>query len=140
MPSTYVRRDGNNRYESNPIEFGKLMVSKQIEDVAIQAARDIERKAIEFAPTSSPEQKGAGDGTRYVDHFEVHPDVVSLNGEPRASAVVINDSDYAPQVEFGIGPGWKGERVQGGNPGTPSRPMGRAGEAVGEYHGGPDGW
>ena len=125
------------RYVPNHRSFGEFMLSAQVLDVAMKAGHDVVLAALQQVNDSDPSDKGSGDGTHYRDHFEVTPDVVTIDGNPRAAATVINDSDYAAQVEYGIGPGWKGSRVQGGTPGVPQRPLGTAGAKVGKYLGGP---
>lgn len=129
------------RYVPNHADFGRFMLSPQVLGAATAAGVDIMALAEGFAPESSPSEKGSSDGTRYNEHFRVDPAVVTIDGNPRAAANVVNDATYASKVEFGIGPGWEKieSRPQGGTPGVPSRPLGRAGAAFGGYHGGPDG-
>lgn len=136
------------RYKENHDSFGKLMVSEQILKVAREAGENVVIEATALAPTSSAAEKGAGDGSHYKDHFNIAPKVVFIKGNPRAAVEVVNDANYAAQVEFGTGPGYYREgpdgemtagRPQGGDPGNPQRVLGRAGAKVGKYLGGPPG-
>ena len=130
---------GRARYEASNPGMKAIRLSPELSKAAMQAGTDVVLVALTLSPESRPGEKGAGDGTSYREHFEVSPIVVDIGRGPRQSARVENDADYAAQVEFGIGPGWKGDRPQGGNPGRPQRVLGRAGAAVGEYKGGPPG-
>lgn len=124
------------RFVPNHKGMRAQMMSDDTQDVADKAARDVIFAALPISPESDPTEKGASDGTSYKQHFSVRQIVVTINGNPRRAAAAVNDSKYAAQVEFGTGPGWKGERRQGGTPGTPSRVLGRAGATVGQYRGG----
>lgn len=120
----------------------KHMLSGDVSDAAVGAARDIIPIAQAFAPESDPAEKGAGDGTHYEDHFSVDKVVVTIQdgtfSNPRRAARVVNDAEYAAQVEFGTRPASFGQRKQGGSHGTPARPLGRAGAFFpgGKYRGG----
>jgi hypothetical protein len=125
------------RYEPSNPGMKAIRMSADLSKAAMAAGTDVVLVALTLSPDAKPGEKGASDGTSYREHFEVSPIVVDIGRGPRQSARVENDADYAAQVEFGTGPGWKGDRVQGGNPGRPHRVLGRAGQQVGEYKGGP---
>lgn len=116
------------RYVPNHREFGQLMLSDQIADLARTAAEDVVTVAKGISPVS-----GDDDDDRYIDHFRVESTTVTINGSPRAAADALNDSEYAARVEFGGGEG----RPQGGSHGPPQRILGRAGAIVADYRGGP---
>lgn len=118
-------------YEEDHESFGRMMMSEQTAKVSRQAAHDVEALAKSFSPVSS------GDGDHYVEHFEVVDNLPEIiGGNPRMSAMVVNDSDHGAAVEFGN----TGQpRPQGGSAGPAYRPLGRAGAVVGEYQGGPPG-
>ena len=121
------------RYVANNSDFRKHMMSGVISEMSVEAAKDVIPIAVAFSPESDPSEKGSGDGTRYQDHFFVDTTVVVIQdgdfSNPRQAARVVNDSQYAAQVEFNEGQRPQGvRRKQGGTHGTtPNRPLGRAG-------------
>lgn len=129
-------------YVANNSDMRKHMLSDDVADPARRVGAEIMASAKATAPVSDPEDKGAGDGTDYKDHFSLEETVVTIvdNGfaNPRRAVNVVNDADYAAQVEFGVRPTPFGHRTQGGSHGTPSRTLGRAGAAhtAGNYKGG----
>lgn len=126
------------RYEIDNKGMARLLMDDGVQKAALAAAADVVLVALKLAPEAAPGEKGASDGTTYRQHFSVEPTVVSLKRwGPRRSARVVNDASYAAAVEFGTGRGWRGSRKQGGNPGRPQRPLGRAGAVVGDYKNGP---
>lgn len=122
------------RYVADNSDFRKHMMSDVVQDPATEVAKELIPIAQAFAPESDPDEKGSGDGTRYQDHFFVDETVIVIvdqgHANPRRAARVVNDSDYAAQVEYseGVREGGK-RRPQGGTHGgrIPARPLGRAG-------------
>lgn len=111
-----------------PTGMGGQMMSGETADLAEWAGRQVVFAALGISPRTS------GD---YAAHFEVVHDVQVIDGNPRRSSVVVNDSDHAAAVEFGSGRENEGmtgpgERPQGGW-NRPARVLARAGDMVGEY-------
>lgn len=115
MPSTYVPDNKS---------FGEFMLSHQVRQPAVEAAKDIMAIAIATSPYDATRDDRED---HFVDHFGVNeesPPVV-INKNPRVGAEVYNDSDHAPAVEFG------NARVRG------HRTLRRAGAKIGELRGEP---
>lgn len=127
MPDAPDLRKGRRtaHYKPNNASMRGLLMSERTRDVAAAAAADIIPLAKGFSPRSDDE------GEHYADKFEVDDTRYTLindMGHPnlRRSARVVNNTEYAVDVEFGEAPTLK-ERPQGGNRGPAQRPLGRAG-------------
>lgn len=121
------------RYVQDKPGFAAFMMSDGVGDAAQGIAQDMIPFAKEFAHRSDPADKGAGDGTRFVDHFGTERKIVTIKGVSRQAAAMTNDAEYAVNHEFGRGPI---DRRQGGNHGAPARPMVRAAGLFGDFRGG----
>jgi hypothetical protein len=113
-------------YVPDNSDFGKFILSADVHRVAIEAAGDVVKRAVEIAPFDAMRDRPGG---HYVDHFKVNGAVapVVVGGNPRAAAEVYNDSDHAAAIEFGNSRnGGRGQRV-----------LRRAGASVGEMRGEP---
>lgn len=110
--------------------MGAQMMSGDTADVASWSAR----QAVMAALTLSPRGESSDP---YVAHFNVDATVTTIDGKPRRSSRVVNDSDHAAAVEFGSGERNAGQtgpnpRPQGGF-NNPRRVLARAGDLIGEY-------
>ena len=114
------------RYEPNNSDFRKIMMSNDTAELAKNYAEDAMVLAKAYSPTSDR------DDDHYRDHFSVESGgIVEIDGNPRRAARVVNDSEYAVEVEFGEEDSPK-KRPQGGSRGAGSRPLGRAGARIGD--------
>jgi hypothetical protein len=121
------------RYRPNREEFGRLMLSEQTQDLAMEAARRMR----DFAKLLAGSGNRQGDvPEEYTAAFRAEPGPpMELGGNLRATARVVNDHWLAAIIEFGSGVKSVGDRAgtpreQGGYS-APHRYLGRAGAALG---------
>jgi hypothetical protein len=102
------------RYKPNHEDFGRFMLSMQIQKPITAVAEAVKADAI----TNTPEATGA-----MKSDYEVNDINVTVNKGPRAAAEVRNSNPAAPAVEFG---GKRNKAV---------RPLGRAAAKHGDVRG-----
>lgn len=102
-------------YKPNHKDFGRFMVSRQMQRPVHEVAESVKDRAVDY----TPEATGAMKSEYEVN--DVAPAVV--NGEPRATSEVRNRNAASPAVEFG------------GKRNTAVRPLGRAAAEHGDVRG-----
>jgi bacteriophage HK97-gp10 putative tail-component len=102
------------RYKPNHEDFGRFMLSVQMQKPITAVAEVVKADAVE----NTPEATGA-----MKSDYEVNDIKVTVNKGPRVAAEVRNGNPAAPAVEFG------------GKRNKPVRPLGRAAAKHGDVRG-----
>ena len=118
-------------YKANNFEFGKLMMAKQTQDLADQAANLGVQVARLYANGARP--RPPADYIASIKAESGPP--VSMGGNPRRTARVVADHRLGGAIEFGTGvkssgSGRGAKRPQGGYS-EPYRILGRTGSRIG---------
>lgn len=103
------------RYKPNHKDFGRFMLSLQVQKPIDKVAEAVKADAIE----NTPEATGAMKADYEVNRIAP----VTVNKSPRVAAEVRNSNAAAPAVEFG------------GKRNKPERPLGRAAAKHGDVRG-----
>lgn len=102
-------------YKPNNKDFGRFMVSRQVQQPVNAVAEAVKARAVDLTPEATGAMKAA------YEVNEIAP--VAVNSSPRASAEVRNSNPAAPAVEFG------------GKRNKPVRPLGQAASEFGDVRG-----
>ena len=84
-------------YVPDHASFGAFMLSGQMKAPVKEVASAI----MEYAVVLTPRGKASKIGSHLADSYSKHASTAVVNGEPRVSYVITNDSEYAAAWEFG---------------------------------------